>query len=292
MIKSNKGFSLIELMIAMMIGLFLVFVVISSYATNKSSSTLRSELGTLQSNARIAMEFLRNGIEHAGYPSTYIHSLEKPFLTAVDGDISGYNCTDDGAFSFDAANIINNQNRHTKDGTSRDVITIAFMPDNPNDSTLNAHYWQDCAGTYAIDTASNSIQAQNCSADPISGQGSLAVVYNSYFINSNGLSCTTSRDITVPIAEGIDAIQYRYGVKTSDNIPYQIQYQDATAVEAANSWSNVVSVQVAMLVKSKENVKPADEQKHFLLLGELITRNDRRIRKVFTTVIHLVNKDR
>ena len=287
MIKKNTGFSLIELMVAMMIGLFLVFVVVSSYATNKSSNVRRAELGELESNARIAMEFLRNGIEHAGYPSTYVHIINNPFLTD-DRDISGYICTTDGAVNYQTVGRINNSDRYTKDNASRDVITVAYMPDNPNDTDLGAHYWQDCAGSYATDTASNSIQAQNCSADPISGQGSTAIVYNSYFLNSNGLSCTSSRNITVPIAGGIDGIQYRYGVRTSGNTVYQ----DATTVESNAAWNNVVSVQIAMLVRSIEKVKQADEQKRFLLLDNLVTRNDRYVRKVFTSTVHLVNKDR
>ena len=166
MIKKHIGFSLIELMVAMLIGLFLVFVVVSSYATNKSSNVLRSELGELESNARIAMEFLRDGIEHAGYPSVYIHALDKPFLTNSDGDVSGYVCSDIGAIDFQEVARINNSNRYTRDNASRDMISVAFMPDNPNDPSVDAHYWQDCAGSYATDAASNSIQAQNCSADP------------------------------------------------------------------------------------------------------------------------------
>ncbi len=284
--KKQQGFSLVELMVSMMIGLFLIFTVVSSYSSNKSSSTFRAELGELEANARIAMTFLRDGIEHAGYPSIYIHAIDKAFLTESDGNVSGFVCDTDGAVSYQEATYINRYNRYTKDQRRRDRISIAFMPDNPRDP--EALYWQDCAGSYAADPATNSIQAANCSADPVSGQGRLAVVYNSYFIGDNKLKCTSSRNITVPIADGIEAMQFRYGVKAGGNTVYQ----RASVVEDNNSWGNVVSVQMALLVRSKNEVLPVETEQGFMLLDRRIYKTDRYLRKVFTSTVHLSNVDR
>ena len=289
-IKQHAGFSLIELMVAMLIGLFLIFVVFSSYISSKASYTTRTELGELESNARIAMAFLKDGIEHAGYPSTYVHNINKPFLTASDGDISGFVCGTDsdgvGFVSLQEASDINNSNKYTKDGGNRDRISIAFMPDNPADT--DALYWQDCAGTYTgLDPATR------CSADPVAGQGSGATVYNSYFIASAGngeyeLKCTSSRNITVPIARGVEYIQFRYGVRVSGST----LYKNANYVESHSLWSNVVSVHVAMLVRSTHEVKSKDENIKYLLLDREITKNDRYLRKVYTSLIHLGNRDK
>lgn len=286
MLRKQFGYSLIELMVAMLIGVFLVFVVISSYSGSKASNTLRAEQGELEANARIAMAFLRDGIEHAGYPSTYVHFIDKAFLTESDGDISGFSCATDGTVALQVASYINNNNRYTKDNSNTDRISIAFMPDNPNDSA--ALYWQDCAGSYGADAATSSVQAENCSSDPIIGQGSNAVVYNSYFISGAQLKCTSSRNVTVPIANGVEAIQYRYGVRISGNT----EYLDATTVETNGTWSNVVSVQIAMLVRSNKEVLSASEQRKYMLFDRLITKNDRYLRKVYTSTVHLVNVDR
>jgi len=280
-IKRHYGFSLIELMVAMMIGLFLIFVVMSSYTGNKSSNIQRAALGELESNARIAMEFLRNGIEHAGYPSTYVHEIVNPFLTSANA--KSYRCTDAGVVTYEAATYINNNDRYTKDHASRDRISVGYMPDNPNDGGV---YWQDCAASYAIDTDTNSIRAEKCSADPVVGQGRLAIVYNSYFIQNNELKCSTSRNVTIPIANGIEAIQFKYGMRISGNTLYR------SASDMDNNWSNVISVQIAMLVRSETEVKATAESKTYLLLDTEVTKNDRRLRKVFTTFIHLSNQDR
>ena len=283
MIRKQTGFSLVELMVAMMIGLFLIFVVISSYSNSKTSSTMRSDLGELESNARIAMSFLRESIEHAGYPSTYVYTIEKPFLTASDGDISGFVCGS-GSVNSQVASYINNYNRYTKDNGNKDRISIAYMPDNPKDA--DALYWQDCAGSYTdLDLA------EACSADPVAGLGSEAVVYNSYYIASNELKCTSSRNSpSVPIANGIESMQFRYGVKSANG---SVQYQRADVVEDNDDWRKVVSVHVALLVRSPNEVKSESESKKFLLLDkEVTTPDDRYIRKVYTSLIHLANRDR
>lgn len=284
--NKDSGFSLIELMVAMLIGLFLVFVVISSYSGTKASSTLRSEQGELEANARIAMTLLRDGIEHAGYPSTYIHILTKPFLTESDGEVSGFICKADGTVSFQEINAINNSNRYTQDSYGKDRITVAYMPDNPNDP--DALYWQDCAGLYSEDAATNSIQAEQCSADPILGQGHNAVVYNAYFISNGELKCTSSRNKTVPLARGVERIQYRYGVKISGNTTYQ----DADTVEANAHWDKVVNVQIAMLMRSESEVLPQEERRKYKLFEKQFTFKDRYLRKVYTSTVHLVNIDR
>ncbi len=283
--QRNKGFSLIELMVSMMIGLFLIFVVISSYSSNKASNRMRAELGELESNARIAMSFLKDGIEHAAYPSAFVHVIDKPFLTASDGVISGYVCgtEDDGSsfVNFQEASYINNNNRYTKDNGNTDRIAIVFMPDNPKDA--DALYWQDCTGSYTdLDLA------EKCSSDPVSGQAANARVVNSYFISNSELKCTSSRNITVPIARGIEALQFRYGVRVSGNTVYR----NATYVENHNLWRNVVSVHVAMLVRSEHEVKPQAESKEYLLLDRTISKNDRYLRKVYTSLIHLTNRDK
>ena len=292
-VNKQKGFSLIELMVAMMIGIFLIFAVVSSYSGSKASSTMRAELGEMESNARIAMSFLRGGIEHAGYPSSYVHIIEKPFLTARDGNIKGFVCgTDNDGNNYESlqeASFINNNDRYTKDGgaTSEavqpDRITISYMPDNPQDD--KAVYWKDCAGTYT-----EADIAARCSADPIVGQGALAIVYNSYFVDDAELKCTSSRNITIPIASGIENIQFRYGLKNADG---SIQYQKADIVEQNDDWKKVISVHVAMLVRSVNEVKTTAESRSFLLLDEAVTtQEDRYLRKVYTSLIHLPNKDR
>lgn len=69
-IKNNtrqSGLSLIELMIAMVIGLMLLGGTISLFMTNKRIYNEQDEMGRLQENARFAMQMLIEDIRMAGY---------------------------------------------------------------------------------------------------------------------------------------------------------------------------------------------------------------------------------
>ncbi len=69
--KNQTGFSLIEMMVAMLIGLFLMGGVISVYISSSQSSNVNNSLRTLQENGRFALASLKNNIQMAGYVDSY-----------------------------------------------------------------------------------------------------------------------------------------------------------------------------------------------------------------------------
>jgi len=73
--KKQTGFSLIEMMVAMLIGLFLMGGVISVYLSSSQSSRVNDSLRTLQENGRFALASLRNSIQMAGYIDNYDPSI-------------------------------------------------------------------------------------------------------------------------------------------------------------------------------------------------------------------------
>ncbi len=65
--KKQAGFSLIELLVASLIGIFIVAGVITNFVGTKDSERARSAISEMDSNARVAMDFLRVTIGHASY---------------------------------------------------------------------------------------------------------------------------------------------------------------------------------------------------------------------------------
>jgi type IV pilus assembly protein PilW len=63
----QKGFSLIELMIAMMLGIFITGGLIQLFINSKQSYRVQENLSRLQENGRFAMNFIRHDIRMAGY---------------------------------------------------------------------------------------------------------------------------------------------------------------------------------------------------------------------------------
>lgn len=66
-LTKQKGFSLIELMIAMMLGIFITGGVIQLFINSKQSYRVQENLSRLQENGRFAMNFIRHDIRMAGY---------------------------------------------------------------------------------------------------------------------------------------------------------------------------------------------------------------------------------
>lgn len=63
----QRGFTLVEIMVAITLSLVLIAGVAQIYLSSKESYRVQSELARLQENQRIAMEFLQNNIQQAGF---------------------------------------------------------------------------------------------------------------------------------------------------------------------------------------------------------------------------------
>lgn len=65
--SSARGFSLVELMIALLIGLIIAIGVVQIFGATRSTYQLDESLARAQENGRFALEFLTQDIRHAGY---------------------------------------------------------------------------------------------------------------------------------------------------------------------------------------------------------------------------------
>ena len=65
--QTQQGFSLIEVMVAMLIGIILLGGAISIFISNKSVYRLESELSRMQETGRFIIDFMSNEIRMAGY---------------------------------------------------------------------------------------------------------------------------------------------------------------------------------------------------------------------------------
>ena len=62
-----RGFSIVEMMVALSIGLILTLGVVQLFATNKANYEVTDDLSMLQENARFAMNFIMNDLRRVGY---------------------------------------------------------------------------------------------------------------------------------------------------------------------------------------------------------------------------------
>ena len=153
--NTQRGVSLIELMIAMVIGLFLILGMSAMFAAMRQTSNSRNGLSTLQDNERMAMTFLGNAVQGAG---AFPIGASPGFNTAASEFPAG------GGFAS-AGQIITG----TGAGAGADTLTVRFIS-NPVSGT-----------TAAIQGCSASITAPN------------ALYTNSFSVSNGALYCSDRR---------------------------------------------------------------------------------------------------
>ena len=101
-LKYQRGLSLLESMISLSIGVFLMGGVMMTFSTMRGATSETLGIGEVQENGRLAISILRRDIEHSGFWGQYQSQLSNDLL-AVPGvpgtDCSGgSNSTNDGSF--------------------------------------------------------------------------------------------------------------------------------------------------------------------------------------------------
>lgn len=273
-LKHQAGLSLIELLIAMFIGLFLLIGVTTSYLSSKKSSIARDQVSILEDNGRAALEILTNTLQHTGYSSSKPGLLPIPFMT--DGRPDSYSCGM-GVSSIVDATIFSDPDVITDSDTNGDSIGVIYM----GDEDLNI----DCAGDIL------NILPAACQVGSSAETGA-NLIYNSFYVDQTDftLKCVGSRALdAITIAEGVENIQILYGINVDGDSDKSVdRYVNATFV--GSDWGKVVSIQIAILVRTALEVKPVAESEDFTLLNtKIVSTNDRYQRAVFTTSINLRN---
>jgi len=301
--STEKGLSLVELLVSITLGAFLLTGVVSNFIGTKKSEKTRDALSEMDANGRIALKTLRQTILNAGYQSMNNIRLDSPFYTEKDDSITTTLCSD--GKKRDAVPL--GSIKVTKDGTGdkpRDRITIVTLADNPckkglstcvndADTNPNAMIYYDCLGG---GTKRDTTRVTHCSTDPDIGMTdpTEAKIYNSFWIKQDrSLYCLGSRSTAQPIVDNIESIQFLYGVKKEDGAT---AFLNAKKVNDRDQWGYVTSVQVGVLVRSSNKVLSQPSTKTtYNLLDERIkidTKDLRRLFRIYKTTINLENRNK
>ncbi len=104
--QHQQGFSLVEIMVAMTLGLVLLGGTITLYASSKNSYRLQENIAGMQENARFAIHALRRDVEMAGFPlADDVIPFNPDPLWTFDG---GGNASDQFTIQYNSGNPPNN----------------------------------------------------------------------------------------------------------------------------------------------------------------------------------------
>jgi type IV pilus assembly protein PilW len=213
---AERGLTLIEMMIAILIGLFLTGGLLTLVQAMKRTSLNQSGLSQLQDNERMAMTLITDVIKSTGYyPNPVLNSLAASF------PVRNYNAN--ANFTFAGQSLVGTGAY----AAGSNVITSRYLTTG-NDNIIN------------------------CSGNP-SGVGVAATFVNTFSLDGAGnLQCTlivnNVASPPVPLISGITNLQIYYGVQTNGGAATNSvdTYMDAPTVTAGAYWNSVKSIMVTL----------------------------------------------
>ncbi|EIJ33728.1 PilW family protein [Thiothrix nivea] len=321
--NKQKGISLIELMIAMVVSLVLVAGVGTVYVSSKRNYQTRDQLSMMDETARVALFTLTRHLEHAGYASAAKFPLEMvggQFYVYGDPDPVEGSCGTVKPLALAAVKASATRDNFNAFG---DSVSVRFVSDNrvfvdAANSKFPGSCRADCnapppttdcpaaekgADGYCVLSSCPHSQddkfACRCNAPPPQLESYLA--YNAFHVDTDAntrdsqgnavpvlyVVGTNSNQSKRPLVNGVENIQFMYGMDDDANGSVD-RYVNASGV-AAGEWQRVVSIKVGILVRSLDSILPAAQAQTYQVLDAAVTFNDRFQRSVYSTVIYLRN---
>lgn len=228
----QHGLSLISLLIALTIGIFLLAGLFDLWLQTRNTFNAQGALSQLQDNERVALTNMASIVQNGGfYPlaDNYATSPPSPLLTPANVfTISS------GAGSFTTAGQYIYGTKGTSGISSNsDTLYVRFMSDG------NA---LDCLGqkqsdrslvtnTYTVDTKGQLV----CGVTSVSSAGASTVTASQPIINDIASGSATS-GLQMTISYGVDP----------GNTGSATQYMDAAAVNTGSYWSSIKSLKIQL----------------------------------------------
>lgn len=324
--KRMAGLTLVELMVAMTIGLMLLSGISYLFLGARQTFRTTENLSRIQENARYALEVMARDIRMAGYVgcgnmrnvtlNTIANPPIPPLLTtnALTGSdwpgatVSNFSGTGVNRVAGDSLSVM---------GAFGGGVPLAgnLVPSNANVQLVDNRYGFAVNDVLVV---TNCVNADMFRATNVSSSGSITTIAHSnstntgnrigayggdafafkveqysYFIGANptgrrSLYKTSLTEGTRELIEDVWDMQIVYGVDTvGDNAVDQ--YMDATAVALAGRWPDVLTVQLQFLLASAEDGITAAAQV-YTFNGTATTAGDRRMYQVFTSTIGVRNR--
>lgn len=210
---AQAGFTLIELMVAIALGLFIVAGLTALFINMKTTFVSQDQQAQVQDSQRLLMTMLTTNIQSAGYFIDPMNNTQADALPA-----SAANNPDGTRFSA-AQGIV---------GTSGPAGSAGVS------DTFNVRY-QTAGG----DGVMNCLGGSNPSSAAVP-----ATWVNSFAVNANNeLTCAVNGSAAVALVSNVAQINLLYGVDTTGEGNTDT-YLAASAITSANLWNNVHSAKL------------------------------------------------
>ncbi len=263
--KTHKGFSLIELMIAITLGIILMGAAIQFFLSGKQTFEFNDNTSRIQENGRIALDILIEDIRRSGHK--HPDELMRPDVIITQypdpNNPSDMIDCDQGSYPLPCS--------QNNDAANSDVLSVQYWRP-PSIAT-------DCTGATI---AGNQKIANIYSVQDIDGDG-----VNSLYCRGYSVTNATYLSNNTPLIDGIDNMQVLYRVESGGQYSYRsLNRLDRSALQ------NVNAIKIALLVSNGMQTGSAeskDRDYQVLDSGTISLQDDTHMRRIYSTTIHLPN---
>ncbi len=313
-LTQQKGLSLVELMVAMVIGLFLTAGVFTMFSMSSSNVTTTSQFNQLQENGRIALAILERDISQLGFMgdltgTDFILGVNTKLEVAITSD-----CVGEG---LNNATLPNAQPAHFRrlwgyENTASGATISCIANDKANANTDVIQLKRFVGPSVVMGNGSDIYVAANSSqATFFLGQNPVNVIENAriweyqhhvYFVANDSSKIPILRRKTLAasgmtndeqLVEGIENIRFLYGFD-NDGDSSPDSFMPASNVTSL-MWDNegfqrLVAIKAFLLVRSINEDKSYTNETTYQLGDKTINpTKDHYRRKVMSTTIVLEN---
>ncbi len=315
----QRGFSLIELMVSLTIGLIIMLAVVSAYLGSAGAGRTAEAIGRMNEDAQMALTILSQQLRMAGVnPSQPDRSTVATGTNTLGNSVPLHNTLTNAYvlrgcdLSFSdvktAASTGSLTCGHTASSSGPDSIAIAYEADRYNTIPTSAGVPTDCMGSGITPTTAGYTKSDNATT-------ATATIYeaeNRFFVGTSTsvvnptLYCKGNASAYgQPLIENIEDLQLRYGTSNPAVTPTKVlgylkAYEvdnDATTLTgltgAASRWNAVKTVRICVVVRSENPVLDSIASAKYMNCAEpptLVSPNDKYLRRAYTTTVVLRNK--
>jgi type IV pilus assembly protein PilW len=310
MINKQKGFTVLELLIGLSVGIFLIGGVISAFIGMKTTSAETSSIGELQENGRFALNILTDDLLRQDFWGDYTGTFDLANLSgSPDADVLSNDCQGDG---------LNNTTFPRATGHFRTLWGETAATSNLmgciDDAKVDSDVLQlkrVISSAVTTSTANNYYLVTNINSGALFTGTNIPEVDNSqvweyqhhiYYVKEETVNGDTfpvlmqgrlTTDITFdPIIDGIEMIRFMYGVDTTGDgiINAYISADNVSEDQWDNaSGINILAVRIFVLTRAvRQDFKYSNTNTY--VLGDLeVPMNDNYRRLLLSSTVTLYN---
>lgn len=291
----SRGMTLVELLVAMLIGLFLIITVVSVYVSTATSSRVSVLSAQMNEDAALAIELLQEQVRLSAYSSQSPAGMRNFSGIPLRGCDGGFTAaTDNGPFELLTCNNGNGPDalavRHEATLLNSQQVTAGAVQ-LPANCTSNGIVAADLGSGVKISLADNRFYIANDGTN--SGAPTL------YCRGSNGPGGFSDAAALIP---NIEDLQIRYAITrlpvVGEVMPHQVTaHVDATHAALGSTvlnWSRVLAVHICLVARSAQpvplgNNQAADVGRYIDCTDTEKTPVDRLLRRSYRTTVYLRN---